>query len=72
MRDCLSTDVEMSTFDRTSNAGTFYPCLKSCAPHCDTETVTPFKNINEIIYLSLTGARIERRVRTSRSKKFIR
>jgi hypothetical protein len=61
MRDCSSTDVEMSTLVGTSNSQFFYLCSESCALHPDTEIAALFQNINEVSPLPLTGALNARR-----------
>jgi len=59
----------MSTLSGTSNAQFFYPCLKSCAQHRDTEIITLLQNMTEqVLYRFVDGrAGWMLRVRTSRS-----
>ena len=45
--DDLIIGVGMSTLPETSDAGFFYPCLKSFALQRDTEIVALFQNIDE-------------------------
>jgi hypothetical protein len=70
-RQLLTTAVEMSTLARTNNAQFFYPYLKSCAAHRDTEKiVTLFKRISDECIIGRPGPAVLRVYTASMKHRF--